>query len=105
MPDTAAVTSTDDLLEYVEHSLARHYIKLLYRCARGEQTVGALETAIQPPAVTDWEAAAILPGEITVGQITDIRETLCRNSPLIVREDSRKGKPCWKLHDELIDNA
>jgi hypothetical protein len=101
MPDTAAVQSADDLLEHIEHSLARQYIELLNRCARGEQTVGALETAIQPEAVTDWEAAAILPGEITVGQITEIRETLCRTSPLIVREGSRKGKPCWRLHDDL----
>jgi hypothetical protein len=101
MPDTAAVQSADDLLEHIEHSLARHYIKLLDRCARGEVTVGVLQQAIQPEAVTDWEAAAILPGEIMVGQITDIRETLCRKSPLVVREGSRKGKPCWKLHDDL----
>lgn len=101
MPDTTAVTSADDLLEHVEHSLARQYIQLLDKCSREEVTVGVLQEAIQPPAVTDWEAAATLPGEITVGQITDIRETLCRSSPLIVRSGSRKGKPCWKLHDDL----
>ena len=35
MPDTAAVQSADDLLEHIEHSLAREYIQLLDRCARG----------------------------------------------------------------------
>jgi len=63
--------------------------------------VGVLEEAIQPIGVSDWEAAAILPGEIKLEQIADIRETLCRKAPLIVRAGSRKGAPTWRLHDNL----
>jgi len=102
MPDKPFLQSTGDLLEYVEHPLARKYIRLLDRCARGEQTVGVLEDTIQPDAVTDWEAAMIVDADPTVGEITEIRETLCRKSPLIVRGGSRKGKPTWTLHDDFI---
>lgn len=103
MPNTAAVTSADDLLQHIEHTLAQEYIQLLGKCSREEVTVGVLQEAIQPPAVTDWEAAAILPGEIKVEEITGIRETLCRKSPLIVRAGSRKGMPTWRLHDDLTE--
>lgn len=101
MSDTAAVQSPDDLLKHVDHPPARQYIKLLARCARGEQTVGVLETTIQPPAVSDWEAAAICDGDYTVDQMTEIRETLCRSSPIIVRHDSRKGQSTYRLHSDL----
>ena len=103
MPDTATVQSADDLLQHVEYPPARQYIQLLDRCARGEQTVGVLETAIQAEAVSDWEAAAICEGDVAVAQITDVRETLCRTSPLIVQDGHRKAQPTFRLHDDLIN--
>jgi hypothetical protein len=83
-------------------SLARDYVALLARCAQGNETVGALEDAIEPEAVSDWEAASKIGRDIPVARITKEREKLCRESPLVQAYGHRKGKPTYRLHEDLI---
>jgi len=101
MPATACVTSGDDLLDYVNYEPARDYIRLLMVCAQDGVTVGLLESTVEAEAVSDWEACMLIDRDLTVAEITDIRETLCRKSDLIVRHGHRKGQPTYRFHDEL----
>ena len=89
--------------ELPEGSLARDYVALLARCAKGDQTVGILEEAVQPEAVSDWEAAACIDRDVTVEAITACREKLCRASELVQNLGHRKGQATYALHPELID--
>mgnify|MGYP006420898965 CR=1 FL=1 len=84
-------------------SLARDYVALLARCAKGDQTIGMLEEAVEPRGVSDWEAAACLGRDVTVSAITETREKLCRASELVKRAGHRKGQATYALHPELID--
>jgi len=104
MPATTPVQSGADLLEYIEYEPARAYIQLLMDCSQGGVTVGVLDTAIQAEAVSDWEAAAILEHDLTVDDVANIRETLCRTSDLVVRHGHRKAQPTYRLHDDLIND-
>ena len=70
-------------------------------CANGGVKVGVLDDAIEAEAVSDWEAAAILSHDLTLGDIEDIRETLNRKSDLVVRHGHRKGGATFRLHDDL----
>ena len=98
---TDVETAEDLWRELPEGSLARDYVALLARCAKGDQTVGMLEEAVQPEAVSDWEAAACIDRDITVEAITACREKLRRASPLVQELGHRKGKTTYRLHPEL----
>jgi hypothetical protein len=87
-----------------EESLARDYVALLARCAQGKETIGMLEDAVQPEAVSDWEAAACMEEEIEVEAITDVREKLCRDSPLVQPHGHRKGQTTYRLHTALTSH-
>jgi len=100
---TDVETAEDLWRELPESSLARDYVALLARCAKGDQTVGVLEEAVQPEAVSDWEAAACIGRDVTVEAITACREKLCRASELVQRHGHRKGQATYALHPELID--
>jgi len=104
MPATATVKSGADLLEYIEYEPAQDYIQLLIACSDGGVTVGVLGSAVQAEAVSDWDAAAILSHDLTLDDIEDIRETLNRTSDLVVRAGHRKGKPKFRLHEDLIND-
>jgi len=98
-----SVDTAEDLWRALpEGSLARDYVALLARCAQGQETVGVLEEAITPEAVSDWEAAACIDRDETVTAITEVREKLCRESPLVIECGHRKGKPTYRLHEDLI---
>jgi len=98
-----SVETAEDLWRALpENSLARDYVALLARCAQGNETVGALEDAIEPEAVSDWEAASKIGRDIPVARITKEREKLCRESPLVQACGHRKGKPTYRLHEDLI---
>ena len=84
------------------NSLARRYVAFLARCAQQKERVGMLEETITPKAVSDWEAAACMDGEIKVEAITDVREKLCRDSPLMQPYGHRKGQQTYRLHEQLI---
>lgn len=101
--DPVTVETADALRRTLpEGSLARDYVAFLARCARGEKTVGVLEEAVEPEAVSDWEAAACIGRDVTVDAITECREKLCRESPLVVSAGHRKGKGTYRLHPSLI---
>ncbi|WP_103029984.1 helix-turn-helix domain-containing protein [Salinibacter altiplanensis] len=98
------VQTAEDLWRALpEGSLARDYVALLARCAKGDQTVGMLEEAVEPEGVSDWEAAALVGRDVTVQAITDCREKLCRASPLVKKNGYRKGSATYALHDSLTD--
>jgi len=100
---TADVETAEDLWRFLsEDSVDRDYVALLARCAQGKETVGALEDTTQPVALSDWEAASKLSREVTVPEVTEARERLCRKSPLVKAHDHRKGKPTYQLHPSLI---
>jgi hypothetical protein len=98
-----SVQTAEDLWRALpEGSLARDYVAFLARCAQGEETVGVLEETLEPEAVSDWEAAAFIDRDVTVGAITECREKLCRESPFVVPAGHRKGKETYRLHPSLI---
>ena len=102
--DGVDVDTAEDLWRALPKDfLARDYVALLARCAKGDQTIGMLEEAVQPKGVTDWEAAACISRDVTVAAITRAREKLCRASPLVKEHSHRKGKATYRLHPELID--
>jgi hypothetical protein len=84
-------------------SLARDYVALLARCAKGDQVIGMLEEVVQPKGVSDWEAAACIGRDVTVAAITRVREKLCRASPLVQEHSHRKGKTTFCLHPDLTE--
>jgi len=98
-----SVETAEDLWRALpEGSLARDYVAFLARCAQGKETIGMLEEAVQPEAVSDWEAAACIDRDVTVAAITDVREKLCRDSPLVVEWGHRKGQSTYRLNEQLI---
>ena len=101
---TDVETAEDLWRELPSGSLARDYVALLARCAKGDQTVGVLEEAVQPEAVSDWEAAACIDRDVTVEAITETREKLCRASPLVQEFGYRKGQATYALHAKLTDH-
>jgi len=102
--DAVDIDTAEDLWRVLpKSSLARDYVALLARCAKGDQTVGILEEVVQPGGVSDWEAAACIDRDVTVAAITSVREKLCRASPLVQEHSHRKGKTTYRLHPELID--
>jgi hypothetical protein len=102
--DAVDVNTAEDLWRALpEDSLARDYVALLARCAKGDQVIGMLEEAVQPEAVSDWEAAACISRDVTVAAITRAREKLCRASPLVQEHSHRKGQTTYRLHPDLID--
>ena len=102
--DGVDVDTAEDLWRALpEDSLARDYVALLVRCAKGDQTIGMLEEAVQPKAVSDWEAAACISRDVTVAAITNTREKLCRASPLVQEHSHRKGQTTFCLHPDLIE--
>ena len=101
---TDVETAEDLWRELPEGSLARDYVALLARCAKGDQTVGMLEEAVQPEAVSDWEAAACIGRDVTVEAITETREKLCRASPLVQEFGYRKAQATYALHAKLTDH-
>jgi hypothetical protein len=103
MPDTAMPDTAEDLWRALpEGSLARDYVALLARCAKGDQTIGMLEEAVQPKGVSDWEAAACISRDVTVSAITEMREKLCRASPLVQEHSHRKGQATYRLNPQLF---
>jgi hypothetical protein len=82
-------------------SLARDYVALLAKCAKGEVVLGALEDTIEPEALSDWEAASLLERDITIDRVTRCREKLCRKGPVVVADGHRKGKEIYKLNESL----
>jgi hypothetical protein len=110
MPDTLTLDTAEDLLEYLSSRdvLAYRYVRLLHRCATDGYKVGMMEDAVMAEAVSDWEAAACIPEqgcqEIHVGDITETREKLCRQSPVVVEHAYRKGQATYRLNSDLIDN-
>jgi hypothetical protein len=102
--DAVDVDTAEDLWRALpEDSLARDYVALLARCAKGNQVIGMLEEAVQPRGVSDWEAAACISRDVTVAAITSVREKLCRASPLVQEHSHRKGKTTFYLHPDLIE--
>jgi len=102
--DAVDVDTAEDLWRALpEESLARDYVALLARCAKGDQTIGMLQEAVQPKGVSDWEAAACIGRDVTVAAITRAREKLCRVSPLVQEHSHRKGKTTFCLHPKLIE--
>ena len=100
--DAVGVETAADLWRALpEGSLARDYVALLAKAAKGEVTIGALEDTIEPEAVSDWEAAASIDRDIKIDRITKTREKLCRASELVVAAGHRKGKPTYRLHESL----
>jgi hypothetical protein len=102
--DGVDVDTAEDLWRALpENSLARDYVALLARCAKGDQTIGMLEEAVQPEAVSDWEAAACISRDVTVNAITKTRGRLCKASPLVQEHSHRKGQTTFCLHPDLIE--
>jgi hypothetical protein len=100
--DATDVETAEDLWRALpEDSLVRDYVALLARCAKGDQTIGMLEDAVQPKGVSDWEAAACISRDVTVQAVTNTREKLCRASPLVQEHSHRKGKTTFCLHPDL----
>lgn len=107
MPDTATLTSVDDLLDVVggwsQHSrLARQYVTLLRRAATEGYPVGVLPETVQAEALSDWEAAMCVPSDPLVEDVTAVRDALCRSGPVVVRAGSREGQTTYALNDKLI---
>lgn len=108
MQDTAPIETVDDLLDIVQGwgPVAVRYVKLLRSCANGGYPVGMRETTEKENAVSDWEAAALIPEknqEVTVAKITKIRRALNREAALVVEYGHRKGMATYTLNNELIE--
>jgi hypothetical protein len=116
MPATATIDTAEDLIGIVSgwsrHStLAERYIRLLHEAATEGVTVGVLESVVEADALSDWEAASKIPDSIypddregvVISDVADVREALCRSGPVVVAKGSRKGKPLYTLHPELIE--
>jgi len=102
--DAVDVDTAEDLWRALpEDSLARDYVAVLARCAKGDQVVGMLEEAVRPKGVSDWEAAACISRDVTVQAVANTREKLCRASPLVQEHSHRKGKTTFRLHPDLIE--
>lgn len=108
MQETAPIDTVDDLLDIVQGwgPVATRYVKLLRRCAEEGYPVGMREETQDEHAVSDWEAAALIPEndeDVTVKRITKIRRALNREVELVVEHGHRAGKATYTLNSALIE--
>jgi len=98
------VSSVEDVLRVLPDDSLRHlYVRLLGKAARRGYPVGMLEKKVQAEALSDWEAAACIGRDVTVEAITEAREALCHDGPIVVADGSRKGQDLYRLHPELLE--
>jgi hypothetical protein len=104
MPTTdTKLKSVEDLLAELPHgSLAARYVRLLRRCRKKGYPVGAMETTVQAEALSDWDAAACLPGgDLTLGDIERARARANKHGRAVVEHGHRKGDETYALCKHL----